>query len=123
MLSCLEHVEAIARPVAPYRSLSDLPGVRSLLFVISVSVCSTSLAHCSLPEEKKLMAEELEKLWSKLSFTEEEDEGIELGSSCTKAARAVGRNCVVMKVLSPKSINLDALRKNMRMLWKPNKGV
>ena len=37
------------------------------------------------------MVEELEKLWSKLLFTEEEDEGIELGSSCTKAAKAMGK--------------------------------
>ena len=64
----------------------------------------------------------LEQLWSKLSFTEEED-GIELGNSCTKAARAVGKNCVVLKVLTQRSINLDALRKNMRMLWKPNKSL
>lgn len=27
-----------------------------------------------------------------------------------------------MKILSQRSISLDALRKNMRMLWKPNKG-
>lgn len=32
-------------------------------------------------------------------------------------------NCVVMKVLTHRSLSLDALRKNMRMLWKPNKGV
>lgn len=69
------------------------------------------------------MAEELEKMWSKLSFTKEEDEGIELGSNCTKAARAVGRNCVVMKVLTSRSVSLDALRTNMKVLWKPNKGV
>lgn len=25
--------------------------------------------------------------------------------------------------MSHKSISLDALRKNMRMLWKPNKGI
>nr|POE46403.1 hypothetical protein CFP56_56726 [Quercus suber] len=69
------------------------------------------------------MAEELERLWTKLSFTEEEDEGIELDSSCTKAAREIGKNCVIMKILAHKSISIDALRKNMRMLWKPNKGV
>ncbi|KAK9984263.1 hypothetical protein SO802_033788 [Lithocarpus litseifolius] len=67
------------------------------------------------------MAEELEKLWSKLSFTEEE--GIELGSSCTKAAKAVGKNYIVMKILTTRSINLDTLRKNLRMLWKPNRGL
>ena len=69
------------------------------------------------------MAEDLEKLWSKLSFTEEEDEGIELGSNCTKATRAVGRNCVVMKIFMSRCVSLDALRKNMRMLWKPFGGV
>lgn len=69
------------------------------------------------------MAEELKQLWSKLSFSEEEDDGIELGSSCTKAARAVGKNCVILKVLSQRSINLEAFRKNMRMLWKPSKGL
>ena len=69
------------------------------------------------------MAEELEQLWSKLSFTEEEDDGIELGNSCTKATRALGKNCVVLKVLTQRSINLDALRKNLRMLWKPNKSL
>ena len=29
----------------------------------------------------------------------------------------------MMKILSQRSINVDALRKNLRMLWKPNKGV
>nr|POE83773.1 hypothetical protein CFP56_06095 [Quercus suber] len=69
------------------------------------------------------MVEELKKLWSKLSFTEEEDESLELGSSSTRAARELGMNCVVMKVLTHRSLSLDTLRKNMRMLWKPNKGV
>lgn len=65
------------------------------------------------------MAEELEVL----SFMEEEDEGIELDNNSTKAARELGKNCAVMKIMSHKSISLDALWKNMRMLWKPNKGV
>ena len=69
------------------------------------------------------MAEELEVLWQKLSFTEEEDEGIELDTTSTKAAREVGKNCVVIEIMSHKCINIDALRKNLRMLWKPNKGV
>ena len=69
------------------------------------------------------MAEELEVLWKKLSFTEEEDEGIEIDSSSTRTAKEIGKKCALMKVMSHKSINLDALRKNMRMLWKPNKGV
>lgn len=69
------------------------------------------------------MAEELEALWSKLSFTEEEDEGIELNNKGTKATRELGKNCVVMKIMSHKCISIDALRKNLRMLWKPNKGV
>ena len=29
----------------------------------------------------------------------------------------------MVKILSQRSINVDALRKNLRMLWKPNKGV
>ena len=54
---------------------------------------------------------------------EEEDGSLELGSSSTRVARELGMNCVVMKVLIHRSLSLDALRKNMRMLWKPNKGV
>ena len=46
------------------------------------------------------MAEELEELWKKLTFTEEEEIGIELDSRSTKAAREVGKFCAVMKVLS-----------------------
>lgn len=73
-------------------------------------------------ENSLLMAEELEVLWRKLSFTEEEDEGVELGSSSTKVAK-VGKNYVIMKIMTPRSISLDTLRKNLRMLWKTNKGV
>ena len=69
------------------------------------------------------MAEELEELWKKLSFTEVEDESISLGSSTTEAARKIRKNCLVMKVLSHKSINIDALRKNLRMIWKPQKSI
>ena len=69
------------------------------------------------------MAEELKVLWSKLSFKEEEDEGIKLDVNSTKAAKEVGKNCMVMKIMAHKSISLDALRKNMRMLWKPNKSI
>nr|POE92969.1 hypothetical protein CFP56_48115 [Quercus suber] len=72
---------------------------------------------------RKPMVEELKKFWSKLSFTEEEDESLELGSSSTRAVRELGMNCVVMKGLTHRSLSLDTLRKNMRMLWKPNKGV
>lgn len=28
-----------------------------------------------------------------------------------------------MKVLTQRSVNVEALKKNMRMLWKPNKGL
>ena len=56
-------------------------------------------------------------------FTEEEDESIVLGSSSTKAAMYLGKNCLIMKILSHKSILLDSLRKNLRMIWKLNKGV
>ena len=69
------------------------------------------------------MAEELEELWSKLSFTEEEDEGISLGSNSTKAARDRGRFCVILKILSQRSVNVEALRKNLNMLWKPRKSI
>lgn len=69
------------------------------------------------------MADELEALWKKLSFTEEEDEKIVLASNSTKAAKERGKNCLVMKVLSRRSIALDAIRKNLRMVWKPNKGL
>jgi len=69
------------------------------------------------------MAKELEALWSKLSFTEEEAKGIKLDFKSTKAVRELGKNCVVMKIMSHKSISIDALRKNLRMLWKPNKGL
>ncbi|KAK7860961.1 hypothetical protein CFP56_029136 [Quercus suber] len=69
------------------------------------------------------MADELEELWKKLTFTEEEDTGIELDSRSTSAARKMGKYCVVMKILSQRSINVDALRKKLRILWKPNKGV
>ena len=69
------------------------------------------------------MAEELEELWKKLTFMEEEDTRIELDNRSTSVARKVGKYCAVMKILSQRSINVDALRKNLRMLWKPNKGV
>nr|POF01474.1 hypothetical protein CFP56_59815 [Quercus suber] len=69
------------------------------------------------------MAEELEAMWSKLSVTEEEGEGIDLGSNSTRAAKEVGKNCVIMKIMTLKSTSLDTLRKNLRMLWKTNKWV
>ncbi|XP_075638440.1 uncharacterized protein At4g02000-like [Castanea sativa] len=69
------------------------------------------------------MAEELEELWKKLKFTEEEDVRIDLDSSSTKAARDVRKCCAILKVLTQRSVYLEALRKNLRMLWKTNKGV
>jgi len=69
------------------------------------------------------MVEELEELWRKLSFTDEEDEGIALGNSSTRAAKEQGRLCAILKILSHRSISVEALRKNLRMLWKPSKGV
>ena len=69
------------------------------------------------------MAEELEVLWQKLRVTEEEEESVKLGRDCTKAAKERGKNCLVMKVLSHRRVMLDALRKNFRMLWKPNKSM
>ena len=49
------------------------------------------------------MAEELEVLWRKLNFTDEGDEGVELGSSSTKAAKEIGKNCAIMKIMTPRS--------------------
>ena len=69
------------------------------------------------------MAKELEQLWKKLSFIEEEDEDIVLGENSTKTAKELGKNCLVMKILTQRSINIEALRKTMRMLWKTNKTV
>ena len=69
------------------------------------------------------MANELEALWSKLTFTEEEGEGIELGCDSTRVAREIGKNCLVMKILMQCIIILDALRKHLKMLWKTNKGL
>ena len=69
------------------------------------------------------MAEELEELWKKLSSTEEKADDVELGSGSTKAAIEKGKFCAVLKVLTHRSICLDALRKNLRMMWKPKKGV
>ena len=46
------------------------------------------------------MVEELEELWRKLSFTEEEDEGIVLGNNSTKAAKARGKLCAMLKILT-----------------------
>ena len=69
------------------------------------------------------MAEELEELWKKLTVTEEEEEDIILGSNSTKVAKEAGKNCIVMKFLTQRSVSVEALKKNMRMLWKPNKGL
>ena len=69
------------------------------------------------------MAEELEVLWKKLSFTEEEGVGVDLGNNSTRVAKEIGKNCAIMKIMTQKSISFDAVRKNMRMLWKTNKWV
>ena len=69
------------------------------------------------------MADELEALWSKLTLTEEEGEGIELGCKSTKAAREIEKNCLVMKILTQRIIILDVLRKHLKMLWKPNRSL
>ncbi|XP_030936731.1 uncharacterized protein At4g02000-like [Quercus lobata] len=69
------------------------------------------------------MAEELEFLWQKLKVTEEEEKSVNLGRECSKAANERGKNCLVMKVLSRRGVILDAPRKNVRMLWKPNKSI
>ena len=69
------------------------------------------------------MADELEALWSKLTFTEEEGEDIELGCKRTRVVREIGKNCLVMKILTQHNIILDALRKHLKMIWKPNRGL
>ena len=69
------------------------------------------------------MVEELKMLWQKLKETEEEKVSITLGDECTRVAYERGKNCLVMKVLSRKGIMLEVLRKNIRMLWKPNKSL
>ena len=69
------------------------------------------------------MAEELEVLWQKLRVTEEEEESVNLGRDCTKAAQERAKNCLVMKVLSRKGVMLGALRKNFRILWELNKSM
>ncbi|KAK7835146.1 hypothetical protein CFP56_023795 [Quercus suber] len=69
------------------------------------------------------MAEELESLWQKLKVTDEEEVSISLGGECTRTVNERGRNCLFMKVLSRKGIMLEVLRKNIRMLWKPNKSL
>ena len=69
------------------------------------------------------MADELEELWKKSMVTEEEEEDIILDSNNTKVAKEAGKNCIVMKVLTQRSVNVEALKKNMRMLWKPDKGA
>lgn len=82
-----------------------------------------SLPSGKVFEQNLVMAEELETLWQKLSLTKEEDENIVLWSSSTKAAKELVKNYQVMKILSHKSVMLDALQKNLRMIWKPSKGV
>ena len=69
------------------------------------------------------MAEELESLWQKLTVTDEEEVSVNLGKECTRATNERENHCLVMKVLSRRGIMLDALRKNLRMLWKPNKSI
>ena len=48
---------------------------------------------------------------------------LQLGSNSTKAAKEVGKNYVIMKIMTLRSISLDTLRKNLRMLWKTNKWI
>ena len=69
------------------------------------------------------MADELEELWKKLTLTEKEEKDIILGSNSTKVAKEARKNCIVVKVLTQRNVNVEALKKNMRMLWKPNKGL
>ena len=80
----------------------------------------------SLPNSKGLlywsfMAKELEVLWKKLSFREEEADDVELGSGSTKVVIERGKFCAVLKVFTNRSVSLDALRKNLSMMWKLKK--
>ena len=43
--------------------------------------------------DEVIVAEEIKVLWSKLSFTEEEDEGIKLDVNSTRIAKELGKNC------------------------------
>ena len=52
------------------------------------------------------MAELLEVLWQKLRVMEEEEESVNLGRDCTKAAKERGKNCLVMMVLSSEGLCL-----------------
>lgn len=106
-------------------SLVALAKVRVAFCVRLVGGVGTRQQHLiGVDIERNLhMAKELEVLWRKLSFTEEEGEGVELGSSSTKAANEVGKNCAIVKIMTHRSISLDTLRKNLRMLWKTNKWV
>ena len=67
-----------------------------------------------------VMVEELEQLWKKLSFTEDEDEDIVLGDNNTRMTKEIGKNYLVMKILTQCSINIEALRKIKWMLWRTN---
>ena len=69
------------------------------------------------------MVDELEALWSKLTFTEEEGKDIALGSNSTKVAREIGKNCVVMKILTKRIIFLEVLRKNMKNAMETKQGT
>ena len=46
------------------------------------------------------MVEELEEIWKKLTLIEEEDDGISLGSGSTHAAQELGKNCLIMQILT-----------------------
>ena len=59
------------------------------------------------------MEEELEEMWKRLTVMEEEDDGITLGQDNTKIAKELGKNCVIMKILTQCCINIEALKKNM----------
>nr|POE91081.1 hypothetical protein CFP56_14533 [Quercus suber] len=69
------------------------------------------------------MVKKLKEIWQWLTVTEEEDDGITLGRDSAKIAKELGKNCVIMKILTQRCINIEALKKNTRMLWKPNKGM
>ena len=56
------------------------------------------------------IVEELELFWQKLAVTDEEEVSVNLGRECTRATKERGKNCLVMKVLSHRGINVGCLK-------------
>ena len=65
-------------------------------------------SFCVVIREEDLMAESLESLWSKLSFTESEQEEVTIDQEWVQETVAEGENCIIGKLLSSKGL-----------IWKP----